>query len=94
MRVDIFKSKAAAEKNIKDSHQWETLSPEEQRLVAKMVRIIVISIVTVLIGQLQVLDGTRAGLALPAEKQSELMILQKELSQVCLECQVYQIPQV
>jgi len=89
MRVDIFKSKAAAEKNIKDSHQWETLSPEEQRLVAKMVRIIVISIVTVLIGQLQVLDGTRAGLALPAEKQSELMILQKELSQVCLECQVY-----
>jgi len=42
MRIDIFKSKAAAEKNIKDSHQWEKLSLEEQRLVAKMVRIIVI----------------------------------------------------
>ncbi|KAF8970809.1 metallopeptidase MepB [Flammula alnicola] len=70
MRVDVFKSKAAAEKNIKESGQWEKLSSEEQRLVEKMI-----------------LDGTRAGLALPAEKQEELKILKKELSQVCLESQ-------
>ena len=38
MRIDVFNSKIAAEKNIKDSGKWDTLSPEEQRLVEKMVR--------------------------------------------------------
>jgi metallopeptidase MepB len=32
-----------------------------------------------------ILDGTRAGLALPEEKRTELTTLNKELSQVCLE---------
>ncbi|KAF9013473.1 hypothetical protein BDQ17DRAFT_1231331 [Cyathus striatus] len=32
-----------------------------------------------------ILDGTRAGLALPEEKREELIKLKKELSQVCLE---------
>jgi len=32
-----------------------------------------------------ILDGTRAGLALPEEKRNELTTLKKELSQVCLE---------
>jgi len=39
MRIDVFNSKIAAEKNIRDSGKWDTLSPEEQRLVEKMVRI-------------------------------------------------------
>jgi hypothetical protein len=39
MRIDVFNSKVAAEKNIKDSGKWDTLSPEEQRLVEKMVRV-------------------------------------------------------
>ncbi|PPQ89666.1 hypothetical protein CVT25_013853 [Psilocybe cyanescens] len=68
MRIDVFNAKVAAEKNIKESGQWEKLSSEEQRLVEKMV-----------------LDGTRAGLALPKEKREELTNLKKELSQVCLE---------
>ncbi|KDR82739.1 hypothetical protein GALMADRAFT_238246 [Galerina marginata CBS 339.88] len=70
MRLDVFKAKVAAEKNIKESGQWEKLSPEGQRLVEKLV-----------------LDGTRAGLALPEEKREELTTLKKELSQVCLEFQ-------
>ncbi|PPQ65870.1 hypothetical protein CVT26_000804 [Gymnopilus dilepis] len=70
MRLDVFKAKVAAEKNLKDSGKWAQLSPEEQRLVEKMV-----------------LDGTRAGLALPAEKREQLTTLKKELSQVCLEFQ-------
>ena len=37
MRLDVFNAKVAAEKNIKASGQWEKLSPEEQRLVEKMV---------------------------------------------------------
>ncbi|KAF8169249.1 hypothetical protein BJ912DRAFT_1025654 [Pholiota molesta] len=36
MRLDVFSSKVAAEKNIKESGQWDKLSPEEQRLVEKM----------------------------------------------------------
>jgi hypothetical protein len=39
MRIDVFNSKIAAEKNIKDSGKWDTLLPEEQRLVEKMVRV-------------------------------------------------------
>ena len=36
----------------------------------------------------QILDGTRAGLALPEKKRDELTTLKKELSQVCLEFSV------
>ena len=37
MRLDVFKAKVAAQKNIKESGKWEALSPEQQRLVDKMV---------------------------------------------------------
>jgi len=37
MRLDVFQAKVAAEKNIKDSGEWENLSAEEKRLVDKMV---------------------------------------------------------
>ena len=37
MRLDVFNAKVAAEKNIKESGEWDKLSPEEQRLVEKMV---------------------------------------------------------
>ncbi|KDR70896.1 hypothetical protein GALMADRAFT_254514 [Galerina marginata CBS 339.88] len=70
MRIDVFKAKAAAERNIKESDQWGKMTLEEQHLVEKMM-----------------LDGTRAGLALPPDKREELTILQKELAQVCLESQ-------
>ncbi|KAL4250649.1 peptidase M3 family protein [Abortiporus biennis] len=66
MRLDVFKSKQAAEKNIKESGIKS--NPEEQRLVEKML-----------------LDGKRAGLALPQKEREELMKLQKELSQTSLE---------
>ena len=69
MRLDVFKSKQAAEENIKKS--GKKLNAEEARLVEKMV-----------------LDGTRAGLALPEEKRKELAALQKEVSQVSLEFSV------
>jgi Zn-dependent oligopeptidase len=36
MRVDVYKSKVAAEKNAKSSGEWEKLSPEAQLLVEKM----------------------------------------------------------
>ena len=39
MRIDVFNSKVAAEKHIKQSGQWDKLSPEDQRLVEKMVSI-------------------------------------------------------
>ncbi|KAJ7069838.1 metallopeptidase MepB [Mycena amicta] len=68
MRVDVYKAKLAAEKNIKASGVWDQLSSEDKRLVDKMV-----------------LDGKRAGLGLPEDKQATLMTLQKELSKVCLE---------
>jgi Zn-dependent oligopeptidase len=71
MRMDVFKAKVAAEKNIKASGVWDSLSPEEQRLVDKMV-----------------LDGTRAGLALPEKEREKLMSLKKELSQACLDFSV------
>ena len=38
MRLDVYKAKVAAEKNLKASGEWEKLSPEQQRLVDKMVR--------------------------------------------------------
>jgi Zn-dependent oligopeptidases len=38
MRLDVFQAKVAAEKNIKESGEWEKLSAEEKRLVDKMVR--------------------------------------------------------
>ncbi|KZT12028.1 Metalloprotease [Laetiporus sulphureus 93-53] len=66
MRLDVFQAKVAAEKNIKTS--GETLGPEEQRLIEKML-----------------LDGRRAGLALPEKEREELMKLKKELSQASLE---------
>lgn len=69
MRLDVFRAKQAAEKNIKESGQ--KLSPEEQRLMDKMI-----------------LDGKRAGLALPEKEREELTQLKKELSQTCLEFSV------
>ena len=69
MRLDVFRAKLAAEKNVKAS--GVKLSDEEQRLVDKMI-----------------LDGTRAGLALPDAEREELMRLKKELSQACNEFRV------
>ncbi|EMD39827.1 hypothetical protein CERSUDRAFT_81164 [Gelatoporia subvermispora B] len=66
MRIDVFRAKQAAEKNIKESGKKLTL--EEQRLVDKLI-----------------LDGKRAGLALPEKEREELTQLKKELSQTCLE---------
>ncbi|TFK91138.1 metallopeptidase MepB [Polyporus arcularius HHB13444] len=66
MRIDVFRAKQAAEKNIKESGR--KLTPEEQRLVDKMI-----------------LDGKRAGLALPEKEREKLTALKKELSQTCLE---------
>jgi Zn-dependent oligopeptidase len=37
MRLDVFQAKVAAEKNIKDTGEWDKLSPEDQRLVEKMI---------------------------------------------------------
>ena len=37
MRLDIFKAKMAAKENAEASGQWDKLSPEQQRLVDKMV---------------------------------------------------------
>ena len=37
MRLDVFKAKVAAKKNVEVSGQWDKLSPEQQRLVDKMV---------------------------------------------------------
>jgi len=68
MRLDVFRAKSAAEKNLRESGAWEKLNKEQQRLVEKMV-----------------LDGKRAGLALPEKEREELMKLKKELSQACLE---------
>ncbi|KAG6866294.1 hypothetical protein C0991_006390 [Blastosporella zonata] len=68
MRLDVFNAKVAAQKNLKESGEWEKLSPEEQRLVEK-----------------SILDGTRAGLALPEKERTELTALKKELSQACLD---------
>lgn len=69
MRIDVFRAKQAAEKNIIAS--GKKLSTEEQRLVDKMI-----------------LDGTRAGLALPDAERAKLTTLKKELSQICLEFSV------
>lgn len=69
MRIDVFRAKQAAEKNIIAS--GKKLSTEEQRLVDKMI-----------------LDGTRAGLALPDAEREKLTTLKKELSQTCLEFSV------
>ena len=71
MRLDVFQAKAAAEKNLKSSGEYDKLSPEDKRLVDKMV-----------------LDGKRAGLALPEDKRDALMSLKKELSQTCLQFSV------
>lgn len=40
MRVDVFQAKVAAEKNIKESGAWESLTAEEKRLTDKMVRLV------------------------------------------------------
>jgi metallopeptidase MepB len=71
MRLDVFKAKAAAEKNLRASGAWEKLSEEQRRLVEKMV-----------------LDGKRAGLALPEKEREELTKMKKELSQACLDFSV------
>ncbi|KAG6856420.1 hypothetical protein H0H87_004639 [Tephrocybe sp. NHM501043] len=68
MRLDVFNAKIAAEKNLRESGEWEKLSAEEQRLVEK-----------------SILDGKRAGLALPEKERTELTALKKELSQACLD---------
>lgn len=60
MRVDVYNALLNAKEKA------EKLSPEEQRLVDKMI-----------------MDGKRAGLALPDDKREELMKLKKELSAVC-----------
>jgi len=77
MRLDVFKAKSAAEKNLRESGAWEKLNKEQQRLVEKMV-----------------LDGKRAGLALPEKEREELMKLKKELSQACLEFTVWTMSSV
>ncbi|KAG1867092.1 hypothetical protein C8R48DRAFT_581139, partial [Suillus tomentosus] len=68
VHLDVFKSKAAAENNLRKSGGWEKLSDEQCRLVEKMV-----------------LDGKRAGLALPEKEREILMKLKKELLQACLD---------
>jgi Zn-dependent oligopeptidase len=42
MRLDVFNAKVAADRNIKASGEWGKLSPEERRLVEKMVYISVV----------------------------------------------------
>jgi Zn-dependent oligopeptidase len=37
MRVDLFRAKTAAEATMKASGEWDTLGPEERRLVEKMI---------------------------------------------------------
>ena len=37
MRLDVFKAKMAAKENAEASGQWDRLSPEQKRLVDKMV---------------------------------------------------------
>jgi metallopeptidase MepB len=37
MRLDVYQAKVAAQKNLKESGEWDKLSPEQQRLVDKMV---------------------------------------------------------
>jgi Zn-dependent oligopeptidase len=37
MRLDVFKAKIAAKKNVEASGQWDKLSSEQQRLVDEMV---------------------------------------------------------
>jgi len=37
MRLDVYQAKVAARKNLKDSGEWDKLSPEQQRLIDKMV---------------------------------------------------------
>lgn len=38
MRLDVYQAKVAAQKNIKESGEWDKLSSEEKRLVEKMVK--------------------------------------------------------
>lgn len=89
MRIDVYRAKVAAEKNLKESGQWEKLSAEEKRLVERMVRksYLYLQILPELSIE-QILDGTRAGLALPEEQRNQLTTLKKELSQLCLEFSV------
>ncbi|KAH9481084.1 Thimet oligopeptidase [Psilocybe cubensis] len=69
MRMDVFNAKIAAEKNIKA----EEGKWEEIGLEGR--RLV----------EKMVLEGKRAGLGLPSEKQDELKMLKKELSQATLE---------
>jgi metallopeptidase MepB len=40
MRIDVYKAKVTAQDNLKKSGQWDELSAEEQRLVDKMVKML------------------------------------------------------
>jgi metallopeptidase MepB len=71
MRIDVFQAKQAAEKNIRESGEWDKLDSQQKRLVEK-----------------SVLDGVRAGLALPEAERTKLMDLKKQLSQACLDFSV------
>lgn len=37
MRLDVYQAKVAAQKSLNESGEWDKLSPEQQRLVDKMV---------------------------------------------------------
>lgn len=65
MRIDVFRAKQDAKRNIEAS--GVALDPEERRLVERMV-----------------LDGTRAGLALPEADRERLIKLKKEIEQASM----------
>ena len=68
MHLEVYKAKEVAKENGEASGQWNKLSPEQKRLVDKMVGHFILSVLCNAIlseYDLQVLDGTRADLALP-----------------------------
>lgn len=69
MRIDVFRTKQDAKRNIEAS--GVALDPEERRLVERMI-----------------LDGTRAGLALPEADREKLIKLKKEIEQASMEFRV------
>ncbi|KAJ7626668.1 metallopeptidase MepB [Mycena polygramma] len=69
MRLDVFQAKLAAEKQIQSSADWETRLSSEERRLMDKM----------------ILAGKRAGLGLPEAERNTMTVLQKELSQVCLE---------
>jgi Zn-dependent oligopeptidase len=89
MRIDIFQAKVNAEKNIsmlslclknRIVYLTSTLclseaSGEWDKLSAESKRLV----------EKMILEGKRNGLSLPEKERTELMALQKDLSQTCLE---------